>query len=274
MKIWVICGAGRRVGKTHLALRLTEALPRAVYAKQGHGRPRAGKPANYFTTRAALDEFLRCCEGRYGHAVVESNALAREGRGDVIVFVGARPGQAGLRPDAERLRSRAHIRIDGSATARQWQRALRGRLPDRLLRRRVCEVLAGQSRHLFGAGLGVRSKVWFVAGGERVFGPGLARLLGAVERSGTLRAAAAEEGISYRHAWDEIRAAERRLGAPLLLRRAGGAGGGSSGLSPHGRRLLELFERLNRDVAAHADALFARYMREGADEATGTDDTA
>ena len=63
---------------------------------------------------------------------------------------------------------------------------------------------------------------------------------------------------------------------PMLeaARRAGGAGGGGSGLSPQGRRLLELFERLNRDVAAHADALFARYMREGADEATGTDDTA
>ena len=34
--VWVICGAERGVGKTHLGSRLCEVLPEAVYVKRGH----------------------------------------------------------------------------------------------------------------------------------------------------------------------------------------------------------------------------------------------
>ena len=46
--MWIICGAGRRVGKTHLARRLCRVLPRSVYAKPGHGPAGAAKSRNYF----------------------------------------------------------------------------------------------------------------------------------------------------------------------------------------------------------------------------------
>ena len=69
--------------------------------------------------------------------------------------------------------------------------------------------------------------------------------------------------MSYRHAWDDLRAAEERLGKRLVLRRAGGAGGGQSRLSAEGRRLLGAFRRVERQVADFADDCFARCMQDG-----------
>jgi len=122
--------------------------------------------------------------------------------------------------------------------------------------------------------LAVRSKVWFVRDGEHAFGPGLARLLQGVERHGSLRAAARAERMSYRHAWAELRHAERALGTPLILRRAGGVGGGGSTLSDDGRRMLELFDRVSKETAEHADACFACMVKGAPDGAVRTDDSA
>lgn len=85
----------------------------------------------------------------------------------------------------------------------------------------------------------------------RVFGVGLARLLESVDRLGTLRGAAAAAGMSYRHAWNLIHVAEKRLGRELVVRHPGGANGGSSVISDDGRQMLSLFRRLDNDVAAY-----------------------
>jgi len=256
---WVICGAGKGVGKTHLAQNLCALLPRSVYAKHGHGKRDPHKPANYFTNAKALATFLDGCAESYDHVVVESNALARRNKGDVIVFLNGMPGQTDVRADVRKLRGNAHVKIGPSATKREWRAALKGKVRDRRLREEVCAAFEKQRRYLAG-GLAVRSKVWFVRDGAHVFGPGLARLLRGVDRHGTLRQATRVEQISYRHAWEEIRAAEKRLGRHLILRQAGGVGGGRSELSPEGGRLMELFDRVNAEVADFADARFARYV--------------
>ena len=46
--LWVICGAGRGVGKTTLALKLCEILPDSRYAKCGHGAKQSQKPDPFF----------------------------------------------------------------------------------------------------------------------------------------------------------------------------------------------------------------------------------
>ena len=56
------------------------------------------------------------------------------------------------------------------------------------------------------------------------FGPGVARLLRGIERTGSLQAAAAEMGMSYSKAWRILHTAERELGFLLVHRRAGGTG--------------------------------------------------
>jgi molybdate transport system regulatory protein len=109
--------------------------------------------------------------------------------------------------------------------------------------------------------LAVRSKVWFDVGGKRVFGSGLAQILELVRDRGTLRAAARAAGISYRHAWDLLRDAEKRSGRRLFAPHAGGPRGGRSEITPEGRRLLDIYRRVNREVAAYADKRFAFHNR-------------
>ena len=71
------------------------------------------------------------------------------------------------------------------------------------------------------------------------FGPGVARLLRGIERTGSLQAAAAEMGMSYSKAWRILHTAERELGFLLVHRQAGGNGGGSSQMTDQGQALLD-----------------------------------
>jgi FdhD protein len=144
---WVICGAGRRVGKTHLAERLCEVLPNAVYAKKGCGTKTPGKPANFFHSDDELEAFVEACCGVYDHVVVESNRMAHEGRADAIIFVDGIPGETDYRDDVDLLRSRSHLHVTPSAVVADWQKTLRDKLGAGELCDAVCEVLAEHRRH-------------------------------------------------------------------------------------------------------------------------------
>ena len=98
----------------------------------------------------------------------------------------------------------------------------------------------------------LKVKVWMERGGALCFGRGRAELLEAIEASGSISAAAAKMGMSYRHAWSMLSASEERLGRPLVERRRGGAGGGGARLTNHARRLLAEFRAVERDLSALA----------------------
>jgi molybdate transport system regulatory protein len=104
----------------------------------------------------------------------------------------------------------------------------------------------------------VKSKVWIEIDGRLCFGAGRAAILAAVKRVGSLSQAARELGMSYRHAWSVIRAAEQRLGRPLLIRKRGGRDRGGAVLTPFGEHLLARFEELNADVRSFADRRFRK----------------
>ena len=59
-----------------------------------------------------------------------------------------------------------------------------------------------------------------------------------------------------------IKRDEKHLGKELILPQTGGIGGGRSALAADGQHLLEVFRRLNREVAAFADARFAACQQE------------
>ena len=108
----------------------------------------------------------------------------------------------------------------------------------------------------------VRSKIWIVdACGQVVFGLGRLRMLEAVQRNGSIQAAATELKMSYRAVWGRIKATEERLGRPLLVRNIGGAAGGGSCLTPFAEALVESFKQLHREVAENADRRFARQFK-------------
>src|SRR5262249_59178773 len=67
-----------------------------------------------------------------------------------------------------------------------------------------------------------RLKVWLETGGRYAFGFGLAQILQAVERAGSIKRAARDLGKSYRHVWGRIKEAEGCLGQRLVKTQVGG----------------------------------------------------
>ena len=103
----------------------------------------------------------------------------------------------------------------------------------------------------------IRSKIWFEDGsGEVIFGLGRLKMLEAIERHGSIQAAAKELKMSYRALWGRITATESRMGRLLLTRNIGGASGGGSQLTPFAINLLEIFRDVHRRIAMESDRLF------------------
>lgn len=90
--------------------------------------------------------------------------------------------------------------------------------------------------------------LWFERAGQRVAGLDGMALLQAVHDTGSITRAAQAVGLSYKGAWTAIDAMNERAGAPLVVRAAGGAGGGGTRLTDHGQRLLDRYRQLD---AAH-----------------------
>lgn len=85
-----------------------------------------------------------------------------------------------------------------------------------------------------------------LANGARL-GPGKAQLLGLIVEHGSIRAAGAAMGMSYRRAWllaDEI---NRMFREPSIFTRHGGKSGGGAGLTPFGETLLAACRRMDAE---------------------------
>ncbi|MDX2479968.1 MAG: winged helix-turn-helix domain-containing protein [Desulfuromusa sp.] len=107
------------------------------------------------------------------------------------------------------------------------------------------------------SGIRIRSKIWLEFDGKPLLGDGRFRLLSAVDRAGSINAAAKDLGISYRKAWSQLNAMEKHAPFPLLERRVGGKGGGESQLTAETRELLKNFRLLREQVNIAADNYFA-----------------
>jgi putative molybdopterin biosynthesis protein len=86
---------------------------------------------------------------------------------------------------------------------------------------------------------------------ESAADPVLPEVLRAIERSGSLAAAAREVGFSYRHVWNLFLKWERALGKPL----AAFERGRGARLTPLGAKLLELDQQARLSVAPQLDRL-------------------
>ncbi len=92
-------------------------------------------------------------------------------------------------------------------------------------------------------------KVWLsTEEAQGAFGGGKWRLLRAIEREGSLSAAAASLDISYRKAWGDLRKMEGALGVRFLERRRGGRDGGASQITETGRRWMKEYDRFHARV--------------------------
>ncbi len=88
------------------------------------------------------------------------------------------------------------------------------------------------------------------------FGPGKARLMEYIEKTGSMQEACLQMGLSYSKGARMIKMAEKQLGFKLLERRIGGSGGGGSRLTEEGRNLLKKYRQLTLRVQEDADRAF------------------
>ena len=112
-----------------------------------------------------------------------------------------------------------------------------------------------------GVGLEPRIKLWVEKDGRLVLSDYRVQLLRHVAETGSLAEAAQRMGLSYRRAWGKVREIERNLGLTLVESEAGGAGGGSSRLTPEGERLLALYRRFRRAIESGLGREFRELFR-------------
>ncbi len=94
-----------------------------------------------------------------------------------------------------------------------------------------------------------RFKLWLSSSEvEGVFGDGKWRLLRAIDREGSLRAACESLNISYRKAWGDLKKAQEGLGVALVRKERGGRTGGQTSLTVEGEGWVQAYARFRQDI--------------------------
>ncbi len=83
-------------------------------------------------------------------------------------------------------------------------------------------------------------------GKEVAFGPGKADLLELIGATGSIGQAASRMKMSYMRAWSLVQTMNRSFNQPLVRAAHGGSGGGGAALTETGRRVLELYRRMEK----------------------------
>ncbi len=83
-------------------------------------------------------------------------------------------------------------------------------------------------------------------------------LLGQIESSRSITAAARAAGLSYKAAWDAIDAMNNLAGRPVVHASVGGKGGGGATLTEHGRELLATYRVVEKENDLFLSKLNAR----------------
>lgn len=104
-----------------------------------------------------------------------------------------------------------------------------------------------------GDGRWLKISLRIYCGEEIAMGPGKADLLDAIEREGSISAAARAMAMSYRRAWLLVDAMNRCWQGPLVGTMPGGAASGGARLTPLGREVLAHYRALQAEVGTARD---------------------
>ncbi|MEY2854812.1 MAG: hypothetical protein RL030_1944 [Pseudomonadota bacterium] len=94
-------------------------------------------------------------------------------------------------------------------------------------------------------------------------GPGKVSLLEAIDRAGSLSAAARELGMSYRRAWLLLHSVNEGFREPAVELSVGGSEGGGARLTDFGRQLVAEYRRFVAAAAVLAHQSFGSLALEG-----------
>lgn len=107
----------------------------------------------------------------------------------------------------------------------------------------------------------LKTKV-ILSGEEDFFGPGVCRLLLAIDETGSIQGAAKKMEMSYTKCWKLINRAEAQSGIHFVDRLNGGKNGGSTTLTEQGRRFVEQYQALRRELKNTGEELMRKYFPE------------
>lgn len=94
----------------------------------------------------------------------------------------------------------------------------------------------------------VQCRVRVTRGVDIALGPGKMQLLAAIGAAGSISGGAREMGMSYRRAWLLVETMNSCFQTPLVETATGGRAGGGAQLTGDGRRVLEGYQAMLRDV--------------------------
>lgn len=94
---------------------------------------------------------------------------------------------------------------------------------------------------------------------EPAMGPGKAALIEAIDRCGSISAAARELEMSYRRAWQLVESINSSFREPLVLTATGGRQGGGAVVSEFGRDAVKRFRAMEAKASAGIAADIAAF---------------
>ncbi len=103
--------------------------------------------------------------------------------------------------------------------------------------------------------IALEGMVWMTVGGASLGGPGRMALLAKIAECGSITQAAKGVKMSYKAAWDAIDAMNNLAGEPLVVRLAGGKGGGGTRLTARGEQLVSSFRLIESEHQRFIDML-------------------
>jgi molybdate transport repressor ModE-like protein len=90
----------------------------------------------------------------------------------------------------------------------------------------------------------IKYKIWIEKDGDIIIGMGREKLLREIEKTGSIKKASENIGISYKKAIEYIKAMEKRTGKKIVETFRGGANKGGAKLTPFAKKLLKDFEEI------------------------------
>jgi len=100
-----------------------------------------------------------------------------------------------------------------------------------------------------------------VYAGDRMLGPGKIQLVESIDRTGSLSSAAKEMGMSYMRAWNIAQELNRDPKRPMIEMSRGGQKGGSASLTSLAKRILKLYQEMDRAASRAARANGLKLVR-------------
>ena len=111
----------------------------------------------------------------------------------------------------------------------------------------------------------LQTRLRVVRNREIALGPGKIELLDWLEKTGSIGEAAKAMKMSYMRAWSLIRTMNGCFKEPLVAAARGGKSGGGAELTPKGREVLSLYQKMERDAAKACAASWKKLRQSLAD---------